>query len=161
MYSWFFVHFLPRLLLFTAEFWGVLYNIISSFFLLFSLFLLLLKYSCLNFLPFTPPYPSHLHLPHSILPPFGFSHVSFVHVPWQSFSPLILTVKFKSLSVALILALCHIYDVWMFYSSFQHVFFLFSYGILQIKMFNINEAEFTFLIYASCFCCQVQGLCLV
>ena len=33
------------------------------------------------FHPPLPPYPSHPHLPPSILPPFGFVHVSFIHVP--------------------------------------------------------------------------------
>ena len=35
--------------------------------------------------PFVPlhfPHPTHPHLPPLILTPFGFVHVSFVHVPW-------------------------------------------------------------------------------
>ena len=40
---------------------------------------LLFKYSCLHFLPTTPPHPSHPHLPPSILAPFGFVHVSFIY----------------------------------------------------------------------------------
>ena len=42
---------------------------------------LLFKYSCLHFLPTTPPHPSHPHLPPSILAPFGFVYVSFIYVP--------------------------------------------------------------------------------
>ena len=38
--------------------------------------------------PFSPhhsPYPSHPHFPPLILTPFGFVHVSFIHVPWWPF----------------------------------------------------------------------------
>ena len=79
--------------------------------LLFKSFLLL-KYSCLHFLPSTPPNPSHLHLPHSILPPFGFVHVSFIHVLWWSFplspslSPptsLLVTVRLLLISMSLVI----------------------------------------------------------
>ena len=47
--------------------------------------LLLFKYSCLHFLPTPLPHPTHAHLPPSILPTFGFVHVSFIHVPSQPF----------------------------------------------------------------------------
>ena len=49
-------------------------------FLIYFIFLLF-KYSCLHFLPTTPPTPPIPHLPPSILPPFGFVHVSFIYVP--------------------------------------------------------------------------------
>ena len=61
------------------------------FFTLFFPFLkiLLFKYSCLHF-PFTPPQPSPPPSPEST-PPFGFVHVSFIHVlenPSPPFPPL-------------------------------------------------------------------------
>ena len=50
------------------------------FSLFLNCFLLLFKYSCLHFSPTAPPHPSHPHLPLWILVPFGFFHVSFIHV---------------------------------------------------------------------------------
>ena len=44
-------------------------------------FKLLLKYNCLHFPATTFPHPTHLHLPPSILPHFGFVHGSFMHIP--------------------------------------------------------------------------------
>ena len=44
-----------------------------------NFFKLLFEHSCLYF----PPPLSHL--PPSILLPFGFVHVSFLHVPWQPY----------------------------------------------------------------------------
>ena len=64
-----------------------------SFYLSLNLFffLLLFKYSCLHFSLHhsLPPFPSYPYLPSSILPPFGFVHVSFIRVPSQPlhFSP--------------------------------------------------------------------------
>ena len=54
-------------------------------------FLLLFKYSFLHFPPTATPCPTN-HLRPSILPPFGFVHMSFIHVPWWPFSlfPLLL-----------------------------------------------------------------------
>ena len=53
----------------------------------FSLFLLLFKYNCLHFSPYTPPADSsHPHLPPSVLPHFGFGYVSFIHVLRQPLS---------------------------------------------------------------------------
>ena len=67
-----------RLLFFTFFFF-----FFTFFFNLNYFFLLLFKYSCLHFLPTTLPH--HLHLPPSILPPFGFVYGSFIHVPWWPF----------------------------------------------------------------------------
>ena len=62
--------------------------LLAKVFLVFSL---LFKYSCLLSLPTTPHYPSHPHFPPLTLSPFGFVHVSFIHVPDNpsSFPPII------------------------------------------------------------------------
>ena len=60
----------------------VLFIAVSWPFIFYNFFLLLFKYSCLHFLPTTPPrHPSHPHFPPWILPLFGFVHVSFIDVP--------------------------------------------------------------------------------
>ena len=48
-------------------------------------FLLWFKYSCPHFPTTAFPYPTNSHLPPSVLPPFGFVHGSFIHVPWWFF----------------------------------------------------------------------------
>ena len=62
----------------TLIFYFYFFSIIIFFFLC---FLWLFEYTCLHFLTTTLPNPSHPHLPPSILPCFGFVHVSFIHVP--------------------------------------------------------------------------------
>ena len=43
------------------------------------------EYICLHFSTTSFPYPTHLHLPTSVLPPFGLVHGSFIHVHLQPF----------------------------------------------------------------------------
>ena len=78
----------------------------------FSTFLkLLFKYSCLHVLPTPPPDPSHPHFSPLVLPPFGFVHVSFVHIsenpsPFPliiSSHPLLVTVSLFLISMSLVM----------------------------------------------------------
>ena len=69
--------------LFIFPYLFIFWNISVLFFL--YLFLLLFKYSYLHFSSSTPHCLIHPHLPPSILTPFGFVHMSFIHVPWRPF----------------------------------------------------------------------------
>ena len=58
--------------------WGGLISLFFSFFIV-------VQVRLSPFPPTAPPTPRHPHLPPSILPLFGFVHVSFIHVPWWLF----------------------------------------------------------------------------
>ena len=63
--------------------WNFSYWILFVSFFEHFIYFLLFKYSCLHFLPTTLPHPPS---PPTLNPtPFGFVHVSLIHVPWWPF----------------------------------------------------------------------------
>ena len=84
--------------------------------------------------PFTTPlHPSHPHFPPSILPPpFGFVHVSFIHVPEN---PSLFSPCYPHPTHLWLLSVCSLFQCLWFY--FTYLFVLLIRFYLQVKSYGI------------------------